>query len=84
MNQQPTKCLKCGGEFKPGILIDRFDRNPIWDYADQMEWVEGESTARSSWTGAIKLKGRARRKVRALCCDNCGALELYAFEQVES
>jgi predicted nucleic-acid-binding Zn-ribbon protein len=80
MSNDKYICPKCGGEMKAGFLIDLINKNPVMEIAEQMEWVEGDSSQRSALTGGVKLSGKDRRKVTTYCCNGCGYLESYAVK----
>lgn len=80
MASKTKQCGKCGGTMQPGVIIDRYDKSLLLDYALQQEWVAGDDFGKSLMSGGLDLSGRTRRKVHTYCCETCGALESYADE----
>jgi hypothetical protein len=80
MSDEKRSCSKCGGDMDVGFLIDLYQKNPAIEFAEQMEWVEGDSEQRSALTGGVTLAGKNRRKVSTYCCTDCGYLESYAAQ----
>ena len=78
MSEETRTCPKCGGEMRAGILIYLDHKSLLVKVAEQIEWVEGDSSQRSGLTGGIKLTGKERRKVVTHCCNACGFLESFA------
>lgn len=72
------KCLKCGGAAAEGFVLDRGHLNE----KQEQIWVEGAPES-SFWKG-INISDRAIFNVRALRCTDCGFLEFYADQPIES
>ena len=64
-------CPKCGSSMDEGYLLDQGHSGLA-----QLSWVEG-APERSFWTG-LRVKDRARLRVRTFRCVRCAYLESYA------
>jgi Domain of unknown function (DUF6487) len=72
MEQQPTKCVKCGGDMAEGFILDRI----MHGVAAVATW-QADKPERSFWTG-IKFQGKEQREITVYRCEECGFLESYA------
>ncbi len=71
-------CVRCGGALEEGYVPEHGDMN----YGlGPSEWVEGRAEL-SFWSG-LKTDGKAKYKISARRCVNCGHLELFAREPAE-
>jgi hypothetical protein len=78
MEQMLIKCIRCEGEMEEGFVLDH------GHYNSKMvdTWVEGEPV-QSFWSG-IKTSDRRQYQVRTFRCVECGYLENYANEVLNS
>ena len=67
------KCPKCQRAMQKGYIPDATYGGVVLG-----TWVEGE--VETGFLGAIKLKGKTRRKITTYRCSSCGYLESYAAE----
>ena len=72
MEQQPTKCVKCGGDMAEGFILDRTQHG----VAAAATW-QADKPERSFWTG-IKFQGNEQHQITVYRCEECGFLESYA------
>lgn len=71
-----SRCPRCGGEFEPGFLLDRF----LGSKGQELLWAEA-ALASTSLSSSDALTGHPREglvPVDAWRCVGCGFLELYA------
>jgi len=76
MTEPAFECPKCNGTMNLGYLSDYSEHSVFI-----AKWIEGEPTPRTflGITGTnVETHGRAMLDVRALRCEHCGFLELYA------
>jgi len=76
MGNTNPKCKNCGNDTARGFLADLGKANYFL-----AKWVEGEPE-RKEFLGLtasnVEVSGRRQLSVRALRCESCGYLELYA------
>lgn len=67
-------CPKCQSPMSEGFMLDKAPGHGR--AATFAEWMAGPM--QFSFFGGVKVRNRRRLPVRAMRCDNCGFLELYA------
>jgi hypothetical protein len=78
------RCTHCGGEMKPGYLIDLVHRGPVEEIGEKVEWIESQSHEECLTTECLKVGQRRRLEVVTFCCTQCGFLESFAQQAVGS
>lgn len=76
MKNQAFSCGKCGGQMSKGFIADRSQVSFLKGF-----WVEGEPI-NASFLGLkgedLEVCNRNKFVLRALRCDKCGFVEIYA------
>ena len=72
MQNETTKCVKCGGEMSAGFILNMGFRAA----AGASTWQEGDPEP-SFWTG-IKHFEKEKHPITVYRCTACGYLESYA------
>jgi predicted nucleic-acid-binding Zn-ribbon protein len=72
MLERNIKCPKCQRAIQKGYIPDATCGVVLGT------WIGGE--VETGFLGAIKLKGKTRRRITTYRCNSCGYLESYAAE----
>jgi ribosomal protein S27AE len=71
VNYDPKNCSNCGGTFHEGFLFDHTHSGAaagVW---------QADAPQKSFWTG-IRAEKHKQHPIKALRCDRCGLLQLFA------